>query len=324
MRVQDLYRAVSNVKVHLGTIKHLMVVTKIGDPNLVPLTRELTVWLLETHKELIVHINENLKEETRFKAAEIEARYNSRIQYWQHDIADHIQVDLIVTMGGDGTVLYAANLFQRRVPVIVPFHLGSLGFLTVFEFDNYKRYLAPLINDGTVLVNLRMRVSCSVYKHPETEDEDAHLRVVDANDSTLSTCEYFKRTYGYEGPTTTTTTTTTEHLEDNADRMEDIGANYPPPPQITMTTPTITFDKTKKNLANIRRSQTPLNACSGAKVGEYQVLNEVVMDRGANAGMIQVDLLADDIPFTTILADGLVIGKMNTIYINILLINYYV
>ncbi|RKP23785.1 hypothetical protein SYNPS1DRAFT_24136, partial [Syncephalis pseudoplumigaleata] len=94
MRVQELYRAVSNVKVHLGTIRHLMIVTKIGDPGLIPLTRELTVWLLESHSQLVVHINEDLREEPRFKVADIEAHYKGRVQYWQPDIAERIQIDL--------------------------------------------------------------------------------------------------------------------------------------------------------------------------------------------------------------------------------------
>ncbi|KAI9591867.1 ATP-NAD kinase-like domain-containing protein [Syncephalis fuscata] len=296
MRVQDLYRAVSNVKVRLGKIKHLMVVTKPGDPHLIPLTRELTIWLLDTHGELVVHINEDLKEEMRFKAAELKARYGNRIHYWQHDIAERVQVDLLVTMGGDGTVLYAANLFQHQVPLIVPFHLGSLGFLTLFEFDNYQRYLTPLMTDGTVLHNV-------TNGHIEEEDQERRLRMLAMQDPSLSACECLSATYGRG--VNRDNDNYTRYITD-VNQHKDIGANYPPPSG--MTPPIITLGKMKRDLVNLRRSSEPLNACPGEKVAEYQVLNEVVMDRGANAGMIQVDLLADDVPFTTILADGLVIA----------------
>jgi NAD kinase len=41
--------------------------------------------------------------------------------------------NLLITCGGDGTLLRAAALFQdRSPPPIVPFSLGSLGFLSSF------------------------------------------------------------------------------------------------------------------------------------------------------------------------------------------------
>lgn len=37
-----------------------------------------------------------------------------------------------------GTLLYASQLFQQSVPPVMAFHLGSLGFLTPFRFDNFQ------------------------------------------------------------------------------------------------------------------------------------------------------------------------------------------
>ena len=45
-----------------------------------------------------------------------------------------------------------------------------------------------------------------------------------------------------------------------------------------------------------------------APTDTWQVLNEVTVDRGSNAGMLQLELFVDGIPVTTILADGLVIA----------------
>jgi NAD+ kinase len=45
----------------------------------------------------------------------------------------HTKVDLLITLGGDGTVLWAASMFKGPVPPIVPFSMGSLGFMTPFR-----------------------------------------------------------------------------------------------------------------------------------------------------------------------------------------------
>ncbi len=42
------------------------------------------------------------------------------------------QVDFIISLGGDGTILHVNSLFPTSVPPIISFALGSLGFLTPF------------------------------------------------------------------------------------------------------------------------------------------------------------------------------------------------
>jgi len=48
---------------------------------------------------------------------------------------------LNIQLGGDGTVLYASWLFQRVVPPVASFSLGSLGFLTPFDFSSFEHTL---------------------------------------------------------------------------------------------------------------------------------------------------------------------------------------
>merc|ERR1712088_600594 len=52
------------------------------------------------------------------------------------DLTD--KIDFCVCLGGDGTLLYASSLFQQSVPPIMAFHLGSLGFLTPFKFEDFE------------------------------------------------------------------------------------------------------------------------------------------------------------------------------------------
>jgi NADH kinase len=42
-------------------------------------------------------------------------------------------VDLVVTLGGDGTILHTSSLFTTTAPPIVSFSMGTLGFLIPFS-----------------------------------------------------------------------------------------------------------------------------------------------------------------------------------------------
>lgn len=77
-------------------------------------------------------------------------------------------------MGGDGTVLYTSTLFQRIVPPVLSFNLGSLGFLTKFAFDCYTNVVNMLTIEG-VIVSLRMRFECTIMAS-KIHDPDGNTR----------------------------------------------------------------------------------------------------------------------------------------------------
>ncbi|KAJ3062617.1 NAD(+) kinase [Podochytrium sp. JEL0797] len=88
-----------------------------------------------------------------------------KVKHWNPEFCHShgAEVDLVVTLGGDGTVLYTSSLFQNRVPPIVPFHLGSLGFLTVFDHATYETVLHDILDGRPKHVNMRMRLQADVY-----------------------------------------------------------------------------------------------------------------------------------------------------------------
>ena len=71
-------------------------------------------------------------------------------------------------LGGDGTVLYASWLFQRVVPPVLSFALGSLGFLTKFDYDDFEKTLTSAFCDG-ITVSLRLRFEGTVMR---TQNQD--------------------------------------------------------------------------------------------------------------------------------------------------------
>jgi NAD+ kinase len=157
-------------------VRNVMIVTKARDNDLVVLTRELAEWLLETPRNgselgVNVYVDAKLRRSNRFGADSLIARhpkFESMLRYWTPDLcwSTPEKFDLVLTLGGDGTVLYTSWLFQRIVPPILSFSLGSLGFLTNFEYKHYQAGLNAIMGDEGMRVNMRMRFTCTVYRAP--------------------------------------------------------------------------------------------------------------------------------------------------------------
>ena len=61
------------------------------------------------------------------------------------------KVDIVTTLGGDGTILRAASLFSLHedVPPILAFSMGTLGFLGEWKFEEYKRAWREVYMSGS-------------------------------------------------------------------------------------------------------------------------------------------------------------------------------
>jgi NAD kinase len=155
-------------------VRTIMIVTKARDNDLVYLTRELAEFLLKTPRYnsdlgVTVYVDAKLRVSERFDAQGLLASnpcYEHMLRYWTPDLCRNSPeiFDLVLTLGGDGTVLFTSWLFQRIVPPILSFSLGSLGFLTNFPFGTYKPTLDRIMEGSGMRVNMRMRFTCTVYR----------------------------------------------------------------------------------------------------------------------------------------------------------------
>lgn len=81
-----------------------------------------------------------------------------------HDLAEAI--DMVLTLGGDGTVLWACSLFASDpVPPVVPIAMGSLGFMTPFLVSKMGAVLSGVTStqSGFPLM-LRHRLECHIER----------------------------------------------------------------------------------------------------------------------------------------------------------------
>ena len=164
-------------------VRSVMIVTKARDNSLVHLTREVAEWLLSTPRYgndlgVNVYVDAKLRTSKRFDVAGLlqkEPRYAQMLHFWTPDLCwtSPDKFDLVLTLGGDGTVLFTSWLFQRVVPPVLCFSLGSLGFLTNFEFNDYKSHLNAVMGDVGMRVNLRMRFTCTVFRKDRSKGAES-------------------------------------------------------------------------------------------------------------------------------------------------------
>ncbi|KAG6836561.1 hypothetical protein H0H93_006788 [Arthromyces matolae] len=93
---------------------------------------------------------------------------------------DAESIDLVVTFGGDGTILHASSLFSAgAVPPVLSFSMGTLGFLLPFrecvsdviddwmynripDIDDFAKALESVYSGKATILN-RMRLACNFY-----------------------------------------------------------------------------------------------------------------------------------------------------------------
>jgi len=73
------------------------------------------------------------------------------------------EVDLIISLGGDGTLLRAARLAAAEDIPVFGVNLGGLGFLTQIGIDDLEKSLEKLYQ-GRYFLDERMMLSCTVKR----------------------------------------------------------------------------------------------------------------------------------------------------------------
>ncbi|KAL1871316.1 hypothetical protein VTK73DRAFT_2112 [Phialemonium thermophilum] len=273
--VRELSRRLGSLRLKFK-IRNIFVLTKLHDKDLIPKVRELTKWLLSKDRQdrYTVFVQKELREDKRFDGSglveELQEEYAAagipreeaikelaaRLKCWDENMArtrPH-SFDFVITLGGDGTVLFASWLFQRIVPPVLSFSLGSLGFLTKFDFDDYQNTLTGAFTEG-VTVSLRLRFEGTIMR--------SHVRKAIA------------QSHGEESD------------------KESTGKGEPLP-KLDLVEELVGEEKDDE------RTHYP--------DGTFEILNEVVVDRGPNGTMCFLEIFGDDEHFTSILADGVCVS----------------
>ncbi|KAL5528281.1 hypothetical protein ACEPAF_7417 [Sanghuangporus sanghuang] len=309
--VREMSKQLGRARIR-SNIQNVLVITKARDNRLIKLTRELALYLMLKPRYggrgLVVYVDNQLRYSKRFDAAGIqrdhpelflpfprrrsssnnslaamangngsgsgsESSTNSegQLRYWTSEMcgkSPHL-FDFVVTLGGDGTVLFTSWLFQRIVPPVLPFALGSLGFLTNFDFADHRAVMDGAIDNG-IRVNLRMRFTCTVYRAIAPEPGRGRRAIKKAD-----TGEIWMRNLEKGG---------WEALEGGWGEG-------------------LTIKDGKKC-----SKDKEIMCFTTRPVESFEVLNDLVVDRGPSPYMSLLELFGDEDHMTTVQADGLTIA----------------
>ncbi|KLT45871.1 ATP-NAD kinase [Cutaneotrichosporon oleaginosum] len=333
--VREVSRELGRTRVR-SRIQTILVVTKARDNRLITLTRELALYCMlrkpaaasSTHdmrqarnmspdRGMIVYVDNQLRNSKRFDAAGMQRDYPQlfepiasrrrtstsasassasistmasswsttsgaqgdkkdmgQLRFWTPEMCSNSPqlFDFVVTLGGDGTVLFTSWLFQRIVPPVLPFALGSLGFLTNFDFKHYQDTLDKCIDDG-IRVNLRMRFTCTVYR---AVAPDASMVIGKGRKR-----KAIRKPGG-------------EILIEQVDRdgWEALEGGTP-----------------IGSVDNDRHGRDKEIMCFTTRpVEQFEVLNDLVVDRGPSPFVSLLEVFGDDHHLTTVQADGLTVS----------------
>jgi len=146
----------------------VLVIKKVRDAMVIPPFIQLVKWFIN-EKRMVVFVESAVMDDPVLTRNPEFGHIQEKLMTFDEkkdDLTD--KIDFCVCLGGDGTLLYASSLFQQSVPPIMAFHLGSLGFLTPFKFEDFEAQVTHVL-EGHAALTLRSRLRCILMKKEEEE-----------------------------------------------------------------------------------------------------------------------------------------------------------
>jgi NAD+ kinase len=153
------------------SIKSVGIVSKPKKPELYEIVPGLRNWLRERNLEV------RLDQETALSLNEPDAGIS------RPELAG--QVDLLVVLGGDGTLLSAARAVQDHEIPILAINLGGLGFLTEITLPEMYPALEHVL-EGRYEVDCRRKLLVEVYRETGGGQEELVASYHALNDAVLN------------------------------------------------------------------------------------------------------------------------------------------
>jgi len=129
--------------------------------NILP---NLCSWLLR-RKRTIVFKEEDKERVLKF----FKSKNTESLEFWDSK-SFHQKVDIMLSMGGDGTLIGVCRRINSKIPVL-GINLGRLGFITEFNKNEYFDRLAHIL-DGKYEVTTKPLFHVSILRKNKTQFKD--------------------------------------------------------------------------------------------------------------------------------------------------------
>lgn len=206
------------------------------------------------------------------------------------------KIDLVTTMGGDGTILRAASLFSMHtsVPPILSFSMGTLGFLGEWKFERYKQAWRECYMSGCP-------VAMEDLVEPHTREAVAGQQVGDKPPFTpLEAWESVRGNGQCMGDTRTSKVLLRNRLRVGIYDSEGRNINGQ-----LIPTSTAEPDLGPPTPATANSSQTPNTLINPPFL---HAINEVSIDRGSHPHLAIIEIWVNSRLLTEAVADGILIS----------------
>lgn len=148
----------------------LGIITKPNEPRAALLAARIAKWAAAHEAPLFVDERVGDLPEGTFSAPDVEIAENS---------------DLIIVLGGDGTMIATARLVGGRGTPVLGVNLGTLGYMTEFAVEDVIPALEYVMH-GDYEVERRMMLDWAVIRHLSTVAEGTALNEIVVNKSALA------------------------------------------------------------------------------------------------------------------------------------------
>lgn len=154
----------------MHVIQNVAIFAKVHDPRCLGIAGDLIAWL-----------------EERGCTPLAEAELTRQLGYPKALTEDEIreQAELVVVLGGDGTLISVARLFSGKDVPIVGINLGSLGFLTEITVEELYTRLEKCL-EGNPRVSDRMMLEVTLHREGEDIEKCTVLNDVVINKGALA------------------------------------------------------------------------------------------------------------------------------------------
>lgn len=122
------------------------IIYRIESEKALVFARKMVKFLLTTFsdiKEIYIEKPEEVNLNAIFENEEDKIKYENKLI--KFDSAKE-ESDICIVIGGDGSCLWANSCYKNRIncPPFITFHLGTLGYLAIYNIENYKEILLEL------------------------------------------------------------------------------------------------------------------------------------------------------------------------------------
>lgn len=200
------------------------------------------------------------------------------------------EVDLVISLGGDGLILHVVSeLFPRAAPPVMPFNLGSMGFLTPFSIRDHEAHIERVLAGEKNLVTMRMRLKCVIMPKG--------IPCVGNDDSS-----------GASVGTTSADEDVGAEAEERRKASKGAGGGFGDVASSVTGSPSVASADVGDDLACSPCGTQSDRPWANQRLMRFHVLNEIVIDRGPAPYLSNLEVLADDIPVTRVQADGIIVA----------------